>query len=119
MSDFQLIIVILAAVYVVSSLYFAISGRILVKRKDRKDDERYETQSSYEEQLKVLTTRVGEITTENDRLNGVIRSWIAAAQDYKSQLNEALKEKEEWVKEANDLQEQLNKTKKKPKKGGE
>ena len=119
MSDFQLIIVILAAVYVVSSLYFAISGRILVKRKERKEDERYETQSSYEEQLKVLTTRVGEVVTENDRLNGVIRSWIATAQDYKNQLDETMKEKEEWEKEVNDLQEQLKKKKKNSKKGGE
>jgi len=119
MSTFQLIIVALAVVYVISSLYFSISGRILAKKNEQKEDERFHTQMDYEEQMKVLTKRIGEIITENDRLNGVIRSWIAQANDYKVQLDNALKEKEEWQKEANDLQEQLKKKKKNSKKGDE
>ena len=74
---------------------------------------------TFEDQIKVLTQRIGAITAENDRLNGVVRSWMAQANDYKIRLDAALKEKEEWEKEANDLQEQLKKTKKNSKKGGE
>lgn len=120
MSTFQLIIVALIAVYVVSSLYFSISGRILARKREKKEDERCEKQLDFEDQIKVLTQRLGAITAENDRLNSVIRSWIAQANDYKVKLDNALKEKEEWQKEANDLQEQLKKKKKSTtKKGGE
>lgn len=119
MNTFELIIIILAIVYVVSSLYFTISGRILARKHEKKEDKRYEEQHNVEEQIAVLTQRLGAITTENDRLNGVVRSWMAAANDYKQQLDTALKEKEEWQKEANDLQEQLKKKKKNSKKGDE
>ena len=119
MSTFELIIVALALVYVVFSLYFSISGRILARKREKKEDERCEKQLDFEDQIKVLTQRLGAITAENDRLNGVVRSWMAQANDYKIRLDTALKEKEEWEKEANDLQEQLKKTTKKTKKGGE
>jgi uncharacterized protein YeeX (DUF496 family) len=119
MSTFQLIIIALAFVYVFSSLYFSISGRILARKREKKEDERCEKQLDFEDQIKVLTQRLGAITAENDRLNGVVRSWIAQANDYKARLDTALIEKEEWEKEANDLQEQLKKTKKNSKKGGE
>ena len=119
MNLFQLIIAISVIVYVVSSLYFSISGRILNRKKDEKEDERYKEQHTVEEQIGVLTQRIGAITAENDRLNGVVRGWMAQANDYKIKLDAALKEKEEWEKEANDLQEQLKKTKKSSKKGGE
>ena len=98
MSTFQLIIIALAFVYVISSLYFSISGRILARKREKKEDERCEKQLDFEDQIKVLTNRIGAITTENDRLNSVIRSWIAQANDYKVQLDAALKEKEEWQK---------------------
>lgn len=119
MSTFQLIIIALAFVYVVSSLYFSISGRILARKREKKEDERCEKQLDFEDQIKVLTQRLGAITAENDRLNAVVRSWMAQANDYKIRLDTALKEKEEWEKEANDLQEQLKKAKKKTKKGDE
>ena len=119
MSTFQLIIIALAFVYVVSFLYFSISGRIHNKKREIKDDERYVEQHTIETQINVLTQRLGATTTENDRLNSVIRSWMAQANDYKVRLDTALKEKEEWQKEANDLQEQLKKKKKNSKKGDE
>lgn len=119
MNLFQLIIAVSVVVYVLSSLYFSISGRILARKREKKEDERCEKQLDFEDQVKVLTKRIGEIATENDRLNGVVRSWMAQANDYKIRLDAALKEKEEWEKEANDLQEQLKKTKKNSKKGGE
>ena len=119
MNLFQLIIAVSVVVYVLSSLYFAITGRILTKKKEQKEDERYEQQHTVEEQIGVLTQRIGAITAENDRLNGLVRSWMAQANDYKVRLESALKEKEEWEKEANDLQEQLKKKKKNSKKGDE
>lgn len=119
MNLFQLIIAIAVVVYVLSSLYFAITGRILTKKKEQKEDERYEQQHIVEEQIGVLTQRIGAITADNDRLNGLVRSWMTQANDYKVRLESALKEKEEWEKEANDLQEQLKKKKKNSKKGDE
>lgn len=119
MSTFQLIIITLAIVYVFSFLYFSISGRILNRKQAEREEERFQTQTQIDDQIKVLTNRLGEIATENDRLNSVIRSWMAQANDYKVRLDNALKEKEEWQKEANDLQEQLKKKKKNPKKGDE
>ena len=119
MNLFQLIIATSVVVYVVSSLYFSISGRILNRRRERKDDERYKKEHGIEEQIGVLTQRLGAITAENDRLNGVVRSWAAQANDYKIQLDKALKEKEEWQKEAEKLAEPAAPKKRNTKKGGE
>jgi len=94
MNTFELIIITLALVYVVSSLYFAISGRVLARKKEKKDDERYENQHNIEDQITVLTQRLGAVLAENERLNGVVRSWMAQANDYKIRLDAALKEKE-------------------------
>ena len=119
MSTFQLIIITLAIVYVLSFLYFSISGRILNQKQAEKDEERFQAQTQIDDQIKVLTNRLGEIATENDRLNGVIRSWVAQANDYKRQLDEALKEKEEWQKEAEKLAQPVAPKKRNSKKGGE
>lgn len=119
MSTFELIIVALIAVYVVSSLYFSISGRILARKREKKEDERCEKQLDFEDQIKVLTQRIGAITAENDRLNAVVRSWMAQANDYKIRLDNALKEKEEWQKEAEKLAEPATPKKRKTKKGDE
>ena len=119
MSTFQLIIIALAFVYVVSFLYFSISGMIHNKKRENKDDERYVEQHTIETQINVLTQRLGAITTENDRLNSVIRSWMAQANDYKVRLDTALKEKEEWQKEAEKLAQPVAPKKRNTKKGGE
>lgn len=119
MSTFELIIVALIAIYVFTSLYFSISGRRLAKKKEQKEDARYETQLNFEDQIKVLTKRMGEVMSENDRLNGVIRSWMAQANDYKIRLDTALKEKEEWQKEAEKLAQPTEPKKRNTKKGGE
>ncbi len=96
MNLFEIILVALLGVYVLSSLYFAISGRILAI-KDRKEDlERRNKDEEYENQLNLLTKRVGEVATENHNLNISLREWQVAY----SQLK---KEKEEWQKEAEKL----------------
>lgn len=107
MSTFQIIITVLAIVYVISSLYFSISGRILAKKREEKDDEKYREQSDFKAQIDILTKRLGEIMTENDRLNGVIRHWMESSNNYKIEYQKVLQEKEEWQKEAMKLEEKL------------
>jgi len=111
MTTFQLIIAILATVYVVSSLYFAITGRILNKRQEKKNDEKFNKEMDFKDQVNVLTNRLGEVMTENTRLNGYLKSWIASANDWKQRYTSLLKEKEKIEKTL-----ELERT---PKRGGE
>lgn len=83
---------ILFFIFVVSSIYFAITGRCRAIKAEAKDDERYLKQSTFETQIEVLTIRIGEITSENARLNNVIREWMGAAENLR---NENIKLKEE------------------------
>ena len=119
MSTFELVIVALALIYVVSSLYFSISGRILTERREKKEDERYEEHKAIDEQISVLTQRLGAITKENDRLNGVIRSWMDAAGKYKGMYETLLSEKEELQRGTEKLTESTTTKKRNTKKGGE
>lgn len=92
MNLFEIILVALLGVYVLSSLYFAISGRILAI-KDRKEDlERRNKDEEYENQLNILTKRVGEVATENHDLNINLREWQVAYSQLKKE-NEELKKK--------------------------
>lgn len=94
MSLFEIILVTLLGVYVLSSLYFAISGRILTI-KDRKEDlERRNKDAEYENQLNILTKRVGEIGTDNHNLNNDLRAWKEAYVKLQSEY-ETLKKKSE------------------------
>lgn len=78
MNLFEIILVALLGVYVLTNLYFAISGRILAI-KDRKEDlERRNKDEEYENQLNILTKRVGGIATENHNLNNDLRAWKEA-----------------------------------------
>lgn len=86
---FEIILLIAVCVYVLSSLYFAITGRILAI-KDRK----------YEDQLNILTKRVGEIATENHNLNMNLREWQAAYSQLKKENEELKKKFEESKKKA-------------------
>lgn len=97
MTTFQLIITVLATVYVVSSLYFAITGRIINIKQEKKNDENIKKQMDFNDQINVLTNRLGEVMTENTKLNDVIKSWIASANDWKQrymQLQQEISEKE-------------------------
>ena len=78
MNLFEIILIALLGVYVLSSLYFAISGRILAMRDRKEDLERRNKDAEYESQLNVLTKRVGEIATENHNLNKDLRAWKEA-----------------------------------------
>jgi predicted nucleic acid-binding Zn-ribbon protein len=92
MNLFEIILVALLGVYVLSSLYFGISGRILTI-KDRKEDlERRNKDEDYENQLNLLTKRVGEVATENHNLNMNLREWQVAYSQLKKE-NEELKKK--------------------------
>jgi predicted nuclease with TOPRIM domain len=78
MNLFEIILIFLLGVYVLSSLYFNISGRILTNRSNKEYIERRNKDEEYESQLSVLTKRVGEIATENHNLNKDLRAWKEA-----------------------------------------
>ena len=111
MTTFQLIITVLVTVYVVSSLYFAITGRILNKRQEKKNDEKFNKEMDFKNEVNMLTKRLGEVMTENTQLNGYLKSWIASANDWKQRYSSLLKEKQEIEKTL-----ELERT---PKRGGE
>lgn len=111
MTTFQLIITVLVTVYVVSSLYFAITGRILNKRQEKKNDEKFNKEMDFKNEVNVLTKRLGEVMTENTNLNNYLKSWIASANDWKQRYSSLLKEKQEIEKTL-----ELERT---PKRGGE
>lgn len=94
MSTFEILIVVILGVYVLSSLYFAISGRILNKKSRKEDLERADKSLQWEEQLKVLTKRLGEISTENQRLVDTNRQWQTAYGEIYHELQEYKKKYE-------------------------
>ena len=95
MNLFEIILVALLGVYVLSSLYFTISGRILAI-KDRKEDlERRNKDEEYENQLNILTKRVGEVGTENHNLTMNLREYQTAYYQLKKENDELKKKFEE------------------------
>ena len=57
MSLFEIILISLLGVYVLSNLYFSISGRILAIKGRKEDLERRNKDEEYENQLKILAKR--------------------------------------------------------------
>jgi len=95
MNLFEIILVALLGVYVLTNLYFAISGRILAI-KDRKEDlERRNKDEEYENQLNILTKRVGEVGTENHNLTMNLREYQTAYYQLKKENDELKKKFEE------------------------
>ena len=101
MSTFEILIVVILGVYTLGSLYFAITGRIqnnrMKKQRDieRKEDlERADKSLQWEDQLKVLTNRMGQLATENQRLADTNRQWQSAYSDIYRELQEYKKKYE-------------------------
>ena len=95
MSLFEIILISLLGVYVLSSLYFAISGMIL-KIKNRKEDlERMNKDGEYENQLEILAKRVGEVGTENHNLTMNLQEYQTAYYQLKTEYEELKKKLEE------------------------
>ena len=88
MNTFEILIVVILGVYTLGSLYFAITGRILNKKSRKEDMELADKSLQWEEQLKVLTKRLGEISTENQRLVDANRQWQAAYSEVCCELQE-------------------------------
>ena len=107
MSTFEILFLILVAIFVFSSLYFAISGRIRTIASEEKNDERYFNQANWDDQIKVLTVRIGEICTENQRLNNVVREWMNVANTYKVENDKLNKSLEEWQKQTEEYKAKL------------
>ena len=92
MSLFEIILISLLGVYVLSNLYFSISGRILAIKGRKEDLERMNKDEEYENQLEILAKRVGEVGTENHNLNMNLREYQNAYYQLKTE-NEELKKK--------------------------
>ena len=97
MSLFEIILISLLGVYVLSNLYFSISGRILAIKGRKEDLERRNKDEEYENQLKILAKRVGEVGTENHDLNMNLKEYQTAYYQLKTE-NEQLKKKLEELK---------------------
>lgn len=94
MSTFETLLLIILGVHVLGSLYFAITGRILNKKSRKEDMELADKSLQWEEQLKVLTKRLGEISTDNQRLADTNRHWQAAYNKIYCELQEYKKKYE-------------------------
>ena len=92
MSLFEIILVVLLGVYVLSNLYFTISGRILAIKGRKEDLERRNRDEEYENQLNILTKRVGEVATEYHNLTMNLQEYQTAYYQLKTE-NEELKKK--------------------------
>ena len=97
MNLFEIILVVLLGVYVLSNLYFTISGRILAIKGRKEDLERRNKDEEYENQLNILTKRVGEVVTENHNLTMNLQEYQVAYAQVKAE-NEELKKKLEGPK---------------------
>ena len=92
MSLFEIILAVLLGVYVLSNLYFTISGRILAIKGRKEDLGRRNRDEEYENQLNILTKRVGEVATENHNLTMNLQEYQTAYYQLKTE-NEELKKK--------------------------
>ena len=95
MNLFETLVVVILTVYVLAYLIFVITGRINSRKERKEDVARADKSLEWEEQLKVLTKRLGEISTENQRLMDGNRQYAAAyskiyyeLQDYKKKYGE-------------------------------
>ena len=95
MSLFEIILVALLGVYVLSNLYFAISGRILAKKGRKEDLERMNKDEEYENQLEILAKRVGEVGTENHNLTMNLQEYQTVYYQLKTEYEELKKKLEE------------------------
>ena len=92
MDLFEIILISLLGVYVLSSLYFSISGRILAIKGRKEDLERMNKDTESVNQLSIFTERIGEVGTENHNLNNFLRDWRDAYAKLRSE-NEILEKK--------------------------
>ena len=97
MSLFEIILISLLGVYVLSNLYFSISGRILAVKGRKEDLERRNKDEEYENQLNILTKHVDEVVTENHNLTMNLQEYQVAYAQVKAE-NEELKKKLEGPK---------------------
>ena len=97
MNLFEIILVVLLGVYVLSNLYFSISGRILAIKGRKEDLERRNKDEEYENQLNILTKHVDEVVTENHNLTMNLQEYQVAYAQVKAE-NEELKKKLEGPK---------------------
>ena len=108
MNLFEIILVVLLGVYVLSNLYFSISGRILAIKGRKEDLERRNKDEEYENQLNILTKHVDEVVTENHNLTMNLQEYQVAYAQVKAE-NEELKKKLEEPKKTTEVMGWWNK----------
>lgn len=86
---------ILAFIFVVAYLYFSILARTSVLKRIEVDNKRYEDQKAWDSQIQVLTTRIGEISTQNFTLGEALKEWQSRYVETKNALTEAEKRYDE------------------------
>ena len=92
MSTFEILILVLVAFFVCYNFIFCL---IAEKRNKKMVD--------YDSQLKVLTTRIGEVCTENVRVNTELRNWIDNYNRITVAYNDMQKERDEAKRELESL----------------
>jgi predicted nuclease with TOPRIM domain len=78
MNLFETLVVAILAVYVLAYLIFVITGRINSRKERKEDIARADKSLEWEEQLRVLTKRMGEISTEYHNCLEDNRRWKEA-----------------------------------------
>ena len=78
MNLFETLVVAILAVYVLAYLIFVITGRINARKERKEDIARADKSLEWEEQLRVLTKRMGEISTEYHNCLEDNRRWKEA-----------------------------------------
>lgn len=86
---------VLAFIFVIAYLYFSILGRTTVLKRIEVDNKRYEDQKTWDSQIQVLTTRIGEISTQNFNLGEALKEWQSRYVETKNALTESEKKYDE------------------------
>ena len=94
MSLFEILVVVILGIFTLNGLYFSITGRILDKKYRKDDIARADKSLEWEEQIKVLTKRMGELASENHMVVEDNRKWKIAYNELLAKYD-GLKKKEE------------------------
>lgn len=92
MSTFEILILVLVAFFVCYNFVFC----LVVEKRNKK-------MADYDSQIKVLTTRIGEVSTENVRVNTELRKWIDNYNRVTVAYNDMQKERDEAKRELESL----------------
>lgn len=76
MSSFEILILVLLCIFVLSNLYFNVSERVIGNKQRKLDNERVSKQIDFEKTIEALSLKVYEFQSENLKLNNQIKDWV-------------------------------------------